>query len=175
MTDYGKKIDKDAVRFERLLPGPIERVWAFLTESEKRRTWLAAGPMELRIGGKAELTFRNSELAANEPTPEKFQKCEGLVSQGHVVECDPLRRLTFTWFEESGKSPSEVTFELSPQGDQVLLVLTHRKLATREGMLSIAGGWHTHLGVLESRLMEKKPGPFWPTMAKLGAEYETRI
>ncbi|MEX3932396.1 hypothetical protein AB4Y32_11375 [Paraburkholderia phymatum] len=24
------------VRFERLLPGPIERVWAYLTESDKR-------------------------------------------------------------------------------------------------------------------------------------------
>lgn len=25
------------VRIERVLPGPVERVWAYLTESEKRR------------------------------------------------------------------------------------------------------------------------------------------
>ena len=33
------------VRFERLLPGPIERVWAYLTESDKRSLWLASGAM----------------------------------------------------------------------------------------------------------------------------------
>ena len=28
----GEIIDRQTVRFERLLPGPIERVWAYLTE-----------------------------------------------------------------------------------------------------------------------------------------------
>ncbi|HEY1755821.1 MAG TPA: hypothetical protein VGG72_10525 [Bryobacteraceae bacterium] len=28
-------------RFERLLPGPIERVWDYLTQPDLRRTWLA--------------------------------------------------------------------------------------------------------------------------------------
>jgi len=27
------------MRLERLLPGPVERVWAYLTESEKRAAW----------------------------------------------------------------------------------------------------------------------------------------
>jgi uncharacterized protein YndB with AHSA1/START domain len=44
----------DTVRFERTLPGPIERVRAFLTVSDKRAQWLAAGEMELRIGGSVE-------------------------------------------------------------------------------------------------------------------------
>jgi hypothetical protein len=30
-----------AVRFERLLPGPIERVWDYLTKPDLQRTWLA--------------------------------------------------------------------------------------------------------------------------------------
>lgn len=44
----GEIIDRQTVRFERLLPGPIERVWAYLTELEKRRngspraTWICA-------------------------------------------------------------------------------------------------------------------------------------
>ncbi len=175
MTDYGKKIDKDAVRFERLLPGPIERVWAFLTESEKRRTWLAGGPMELRVGGSIELTFRNSELAPNELTPEKYQKYEGIVSPGRITQCEPPRLLSFTWFEESGKNPSEVTFELTPKDGQVLLVLTHRKLADREGLLAVSGGWHTHLGILEAQLKGTEPGPFWPSIAKLEAEYQNLV
>ena len=48
----GEILDAGTIRFERLLPGPIERVWAFLTESEKRKLWLAAGDFELRPGGK---------------------------------------------------------------------------------------------------------------------------
>ena len=43
------------VRIERLLPGPIERVWAYLTESDKRRRWFAAGPMDLQPGGRRRL------------------------------------------------------------------------------------------------------------------------
>ena len=36
MNDYGELLDENTVRFERLLPGPIERVWSYLTEGEKR-------------------------------------------------------------------------------------------------------------------------------------------
>ena len=42
-SQYAKRVSKDAVRFERLLPGPIERVWSYLTDSEKRGKWLASG------------------------------------------------------------------------------------------------------------------------------------
>ena len=50
------------VRLERLLPGPVERVWAYLTESKKRATWLAAGEFDLRVGGSIELHFDNHKL-----------------------------------------------------------------------------------------------------------------
>jgi uncharacterized protein YndB with AHSA1/START domain len=40
MADLGQVIDGDAVRFERLLPGLIERVWDFLTKPEHLATWL---------------------------------------------------------------------------------------------------------------------------------------
>ena len=32
---YGVQTAPDTVRIERLLPGPIERLWAYLTESDK--------------------------------------------------------------------------------------------------------------------------------------------
>ena len=40
MSRYGERIDDTTVRFERLLPGPIERVWEYLTDGDKRATWL---------------------------------------------------------------------------------------------------------------------------------------
>ena len=52
ITDYGVVTDAGTVRLERILPGPIERVWSYLTESEKRGQWFAAGEMELRVGGR---------------------------------------------------------------------------------------------------------------------------
>ena len=54
--------EPSTLRIQRLLPGPIERVWAYLTESELRRKWLAAGEMEMKVGAPFELVWRNDEL-----------------------------------------------------------------------------------------------------------------
>lgn len=172
---YGEAIGPRAIRLERLLPGPIERVWAYLTESEKRKKWFAAGPMELRVGGKIEFTFHNSELAPpDEPTPERFQAYEGMVSHGRVVRVEPPHVLSFMWAEDTGEE-SEVTFELSERGDQVHMVLTHRQLRNRQEMVGVASGWDVHVGVLIDQLNGRELQPFWAKTAKLEAEYEKII
>ena len=92
MSEFGVVTEARTLRIRRVLPGPIERVWAYLTESEKRGRWLAAGPMELRVGGRVELTFRNTDLSAHaEPAPDKYKKYEGAGIQGRVTRCDPPR------------------------------------------------------------------------------------
>ena len=53
---YGELIEPTTLRIQRLLPGPIERIWAYLTDSELRRKWLAAGAMEMKVGSPFELT-----------------------------------------------------------------------------------------------------------------------
>jgi uncharacterized protein YndB with AHSA1/START domain len=176
MNEYGVVIEPGTVRFERLLPGPIERVWAYLTESEKRGRWLAAGEMELRVGGWVELNFRHADLSPHaEPTPERYKQFEnGVTSHGRITRCEPPRLLSFTWGETAGED-SEVTFELSSRGDRVLLVLTHRRLGDRAAMVSVAGGWHTHLGILVDHLHGRTPPGFWSTHAKLEKEYEKRL
>lgn len=176
MSDYGVITEKGTVRFERLLPGPIDRVWSYLTDSQKRGTWLAAGEMELEVGGKVVHVFRNSDLTENDdPAPEKYAKYENARMEGEVTACEPPRLLSYTWPEESGE-PSEVTFELEEsQGDKVRLVLTHRRLATRGGVVGVSGGWHAHLAVLAARLEGREPEGFWRTHTRLEAEYEERI
>ena len=173
--EYGVATEPRTVRLERLLPGPIERVWAYLTESEKRGKWFASGPMELRAGGKLEFHFHNSQLApAGEPTPERFKKYEGMVSTGEVTRCEPPHVLSFTWGEESGED-SEVTFELSDRGEQVLMVLTHRRLGNRKELVGVASGWHVHVSVLSDQLNGREPKPFWSMLEILEAEYDKRI
>ena len=174
MSDDGIVTEPGTVRFERLLPGPIERVWAYLTESDKRAKWLAAGEMELRVGGKVELTWRNSQLAPpSETMPEKYEQYEGMTNTMRITRCDPPRLLAFTWSEDDDES--EVTFELTPRGEQVLLVLTHRRLRDKSAMVNISGGWHAHLGVLADVLANRAPTAFWSVVERMHREYEERI
>jgi uncharacterized protein YndB with AHSA1/START domain len=127
--------------------------------------------MELHVGGKVALTFRNSDLSVHpEQAPDKYKDLEGTGFEGRVTRCDPPRVLSYTW----GKH-SEVTFELSPQGDDVLLVLTHRRLPDRTAMVMVGSGWHAHLAILLDHLSGREPRPFWSTHGRLEAEYERRL
>lgn len=174
--DYGVVTAPDTVRLERVLPGPIERVWACLTQSELRRKWLAAGDMELRVGGRVELKFKHAELSPRpDPIPEKYAGlAEGAAFTGRITQCEPPRLLSFTWGGEPSAN-SEVTFELTPRGKDALLVLTHRRLANREEMLSVASGWHAHVDILIDYLNGREPPGFWSAHTKLEAEYQKRI
>lgn len=172
MHQYADRLAPDTVRLERLLPGPVERVWSFLTESGQRARWLASGHMELKTGGKVELNFAHDTLS-HEPTPEKYRGMP-MTFTGEVLRCEPPRLLTFTWMEFQGVH-SEVTFELAPRGEQVLLTITHRKLPDRASLVSVAGGWDAHAGVLEDVLMQRTPRGFWSAHAQLEAEYGRRI
>jgi uncharacterized protein YndB with AHSA1/START domain len=175
-NDYGVVAGSGAVRFKRLLPGPIERVWAYLTESEKRGKWLASGEMDLRVGGSVDLFFHHANLSPEpEPTPDRFKQYEtGHTLHAHITRCEPLRLLSFTWSGEPYQG-SDVTFELTQQGEGVLLVLTHRRLTDRAEMVDVADGWHTHLGVLVDHLNSRVPRPFWSALAELDGEYEKRL
>ena len=62
LDEFGALTDPGTLKIQRLLPGPIERVWAYLTESDLRRQWLAAGQMEMKVGAPVELVWRNDEL-----------------------------------------------------------------------------------------------------------------
>lgn len=172
--EYGTTTGPGAVRIERYLPGPVERIWAYLTESEKRRKWLAAGEMELRVGGSVEHHFVHSELSAEQHPSAKHEGFrEGHTIFGTVLRCDPPRVLSYTWGH--GHGDSEVTFELEPRGDEVLLVVTHRRLRSHPEMSSVAGGWHTHLGLLMDHLEGRPPRGFWSSHAAVEAEYARRL
>lgn len=163
------------LRFARTLPGPIERVWAYLTESEKRGKWLASGDMDLRVGGEVHLQWNNSELSAvAEETPARYAGDKHPSMRGHITRLEPMRLLAYTWSEDS-EEESEVRFELTPKGDEVELVLTHQRLVDRTNRVEAAGGWHTHLAILENVLSGAPVIPFWATFEKLQQEYDRRI
>lgn len=176
---HGTLTASDTIRFERLLPGPIERVWAFLVDPDKRALWLAGGPMTLASGGDVELQFHNAELSRDDDrAPEKYRDYENSGEVfGQIVECSPPHLLAFTWSDMPGEpepEDSEVRFELESRDGKVLLSLTHTRLRANE-LLSVAGGWHTHLGILEDILTGHEARPFWRTHTRIEAEYAERL
>lgn len=176
MKDAGELVEAGTLVFQRVLPGPIERVWEYLVDPDKRALWLAAGEMEPRIGGNVELIFNNNGLSPGVAPPEKYRDFGGCVSfTGHVTRFDPPHVLAYTWAESTG-SDSEVTFELSAEGDNVRLLLTHRRLGDKRNvLLSVSAGWHTHLGILIDHLHQRAPQPFWKEHTRLEAEYDERL
>ncbi len=170
MTDLGIFLDFHSVRFERLLPGPIERVWDYLTKPEYMKTWLAVAKVDFRVGGTVELTFDLHEV------PQRKQA--GCAVRGVVSRYEPPRVLAYSWVDKTpgvvteGTGPdSIVTFELEPRGENVLLILTHRQLPA-EKMPSFAAGWHTHLQVLHDRLKANEPELFLVIYDRMLAVYK---
>jgi uncharacterized protein YndB with AHSA1/START domain len=176
MDDYGVVAAPETVRLERLLPGPVERVWSYIVEPDKRKLWFADGPMDLRVGGAVSLIWRNSELSKNDiPAPEWFASNGGEArGQGTVTAYDPPHRIAFTW-AHTGDPETEATFELAPRGDKVLLVVTHRRLVTDGLILGVSAGWHSHLAVLRAQLEGTEPPKFWATFAKMRQAYSQRL
>lgn len=167
---YGTLGDQETLTIRRRLPGPVERVWAYLTNSDLRRRWLAAGEMEQRVGAPFELVWRNDELTKPPGVrPEGFKAEQRMASK--ITEIEPMRRLSFTW-DGSG----DVTFDLAPAGKDVILTVTHRRLPNRGTKLSVSAGWHTHLEILADMAAGRAPSsPFWDRWQELRAEYESRI
>jgi uncharacterized protein YndB with AHSA1/START domain len=169
LDGYGTLIEPATLKIERLLPGPIDLVWDYLTKSDLRRKWLAAGDMEMKVGAPFELVWHNNELTdpPGEAPPgfgnEHRMQCQ-------VVEVDPPRKITFTW---SGSG--DVTFALEPKGEDVLLTIIHRRLPDRATMSKVGPGWHAHLDVLAARITGSTPEPFWDNWKRLRPEYESRL
>jgi uncharacterized protein YndB with AHSA1/START domain len=172
MDNYGTVTAPNTIRFERLLPGPIERVWAYLTESDKRAKWLASGDMDLHVGGDVNLFWLHSTLdTAPSETPEKYANGHRMTAK--ITRCEPPHVLGYSWGARED-ALSEVVFELSKKGDEVLLVLTHHRLPNSNDLLGVSGGWHTHLDVLVEHLNGRVAPAFWEKHDVLNAEYKQR-
>lgn len=166
---YGELIEPATLKIERMLPGPIERIWAYLTESDMRKKWLAAGEMQLKPGTTFELVWRNDELS-DPPSRRPDGSPEESRKECRMVAADPPHKLVFI-FAEYG----EVTFTLEPKGKEVLLTMIHRRIPDRGTMLGVSAGWHVHLDVLAARANGQKPGPFWDNWSRLRKDYEQRL
>ena len=166
---YGVLTEPATLTIERLLPGPAERIWGYITDPELRRQWLAAGPMGSEAGSPFELTWRNGELSDPPGArPEGFPEQHSM--QSRITELEPMRKLSIAW-----NNSGDVTFELEPKGKGVLLTVIHRRLPDRAMMTKVGAGWHMHLDTLVARASGTAPAPFWEGWIRLQKEYDQRL
>ena len=166
--DFARLQGGSTLVIQRWLPGPVDRLWRYLTESELRRKWLASGDMTLEPGAPLELVWRNDTLSApDDHRPDGFSEVQRMDSA--VIAVEPMRSLTIAW------GAGDVTFELEPKGDRVLLTLTHRGLDDASQRTMIAAGWHMHLDILGADVSGETAGSFWSGWTRLRAAYEQRL
>ena len=166
---YGELIEPTTLKMQRLLPGPIERIWAYLTDSELRRKWLAAGTMEMKVGTPFELVWRHDELN-DPPSARPAGRPAEHSMQSRITELDPPRKLSIAW-----NNSGDVSFELEPRGEGVLLTVIHRRLPDRSTIIKVSAGWHMHLDTLVARASGNEPAPFWDGLLRLQKEYDRRL
>lgn len=166
---HGALTELATLTIQRLLPGPIERVWAYLTDSDLRRQWFTAGAMETAVGASVELVWRNDELTDPPGIRPEGSSGEHRMTV-RVTKVDPPRHLAITWGESGA-----VSFDLEPLDGEVMLTLVHRRLPERPVRLSVASGWHVHLDLLEAKMRGQRPEPFWDSVARLKADYDARL
>ena len=127
-----------------------EKVWEALTSAEFSRKYFFgnAVEIELKVGGK--YIVRQGDGA--------------LHISGEVVECDPPRRLTFTFnvnwpapIEKLG--PTLVTYEIEQAGEAVKLTMTeqHDRPLSDDILSGGRQGWPAILSSLKSVLETGKP------------------
>ena len=172
---FATRVAPETVRLERLLSGPVDRVWTWIIDSDKRAKWFAGGPIVLQDGGDATLTFRNSDLSGGLNASGNEVSGDGIdhVMHGIITRCEPPHVLAFNWNHDG--SGSESTFELSPEGEDTRLVITHRRLSSHKQLLGVSAGWHTHVGILIDLLSQETPRRFWPEHGRLEKVYAERF
>ena len=114
MDAYGKLVNPQTVVFERLLPGPIERVFAFLFEEDKRKLWFTTGAIPTTPGEKFQMTWKHSTYSPNKsvaPDSMKEMDEKGHTATNTLLVYEPPYRLVFTFGE--GKYGSDKATEVA--------------------------------------------------------------
>ena len=148
------------VRFERVLPGPITRVWDHLTKPELLPAWFGEhSSIEPRAGGTVRML-------------------DGHI-RGTVTQWAPPHRLSYTWnVFAPGDGPdaasaypeSYLTLTLEPHDGQVMLRLAHMPVLERFEKQN-AMGWHTFIDILSDSLAQRPARPRREYMMRNAARY----
>ncbi len=128
-----------------------EKLWAALTRGEVTKKYWYGRRIESKwtVGSPVRFFDGDSDV---------------LTDSGVVLECDPPRRLSYTFrveFDpELRKLPhTRVTFVIEPQDDMVKLTLIHDQLGSEDDIPGWREGWAPILSTIKTFLETGKPLP----------------
>jgi len=105
----------NAIQRELMLPQPPERVWESITDPAMLAEWMFPNDFAPHVGHR--FTF---SVPANPAV-----KFDGLTVRCEVLECDPPRRLVFSWSAGGAVENTLVTFNLLPDDGGTRLTFQH--------------------------------------------------
>jgi uncharacterized protein YndB with AHSA1/START domain len=172
--ELGRFTAADTFVLERRLKAPIERVWSYFADGEKRARWFTGGDTLSANGQSFNMLFAHHRITDETPPPRWAEmKDAEFPMGGKVLAFDPPRLLAITWGD--GDEPvSEVRFEFSAVGNETLLKLTHTKVSTDAALRDFAGGWTAHMETLDSALAGKPTNHFWASVVTAHEAYEAQ-
>ena len=174
MSDQVTYPNPTVLEIFRDLPGPIERVWDYLTKSELRQKWLCAGDVSPEVGGPIVFDFDHTRLSAR-PTPDTHKGGGDHHMVGEIRAFDPPQHIAFSWPSGEAEAPTEVVIRLTETESGVRLHLRHEKLMTMEYKSGASAGWHTHLDILGDLLNDRPGRDFWDHFLPLEQDYKAML
>lgn len=158
------------LEIRRVLNGPIDRVWEYLTDGNLRKLWFCGGTTAAEPGGAITFAFDHRLLSTTGP-PEKYADSEVVDMGGQVLVVEKPTKLKFTWNEMHVDGSSTVTILLKDLGDKTELHLIHEDLVP-EIQPGVQAGWHAHLDLLLDLMNGEPVRDFWIHFNALEATYE---
>ena len=134
---------KSALVVTRRYAAPAEKVFAAWTDPTSIGQWLSPfgksrATLDLRVGGSFTIVMLGPDAEVEHT--------------GEYLEIERPRRLVFTWKSPyTGPTPSVVTVELRPDGNETELTLKHEQLP-EEHVDAHRGGWAQILENLAQQL-----------------------
>jgi uncharacterized protein YndB with AHSA1/START domain len=132
---------------ERIFNAPVARVWKALTDVDQMREWY----FDLKEF-KPQIGFEFEFVVEHEGN-KYHHLCR-------VTEVIPEKKIAYTWRYKGEPGDSLVTFELSPEGDNTGLKLTHTGIETFPRTPAYARknfeqGWTTIIGTELKQFVER--------------------
>jgi uncharacterized protein YndB with AHSA1/START domain len=127
-----------------------QKLWQALTEGAFTRQYWFGQTIESDWALGSRVVFRNGSEVHD---------------YGEVLECEPCRRLSYSWHVEyhevfRREKPSRVTFELEPMGNEVKLTVTHDQFEPGSKVRdAVSNGWPLILASLKSLLETGRASP----------------
>ncbi len=164
MSDPGTFLDRNRLRFERILGGKPPRVWEYLMKPDLLESWLGTGHLGDRAGARVELEV------VTEHRPEPVGS--GHPIAGWVLRATPEKWCVFTWNDGSVRGTVVgLRLEEAEDEEHTRLVLTV-SARSPDRMVEAAAAWHCSLDRLVARLEGRPPIGFGAAVPALLTRYQ---